>query len=232
VAHEGLTSATCLGRLVLVVTLSVALAACADAAPAPSSPRAFPVNGTAPGEFPDEPRALLRYRSVRFHLSIPLPDGRAWTIDDHTTSLLVARHPPTRSTLSVGTFTEPQLVNRQKCEERAREQGLVTLRDPRTLEDQAIIGPDAYDSRLWVALEAGASAERPLMGHVLLFGAFVRKCLFAHYATEVASERDEPLLTSRLAVARLRILAGIEVLPFDQPPRIDEGGSRVGAKPP
>jgi hypothetical protein len=195
------------------------LAACAPTSVAPN-PRATQVTATPAGEFPDEPRALLRYRSQRFHVSVPLPDGHAWKIDDHKTALLVAQHPATHSTLSLETFTEPELMNRQTCEARAREMGLVSLHDPRTLEDRVLVGPDAYDSRLWVALEAGSSPGAPALGHVFLFGAFVRKCLFAHYATEVASEKDEPLLTSRLAVARLRILAGIEVLPFDQPTKV------------
>jgi len=39
----------------------------------------------------------------------------------------------------------------------------------------------------------------------------------------VATEKEESLLTSRLAVARLRILAGIEVLPFDQAPKAPAG---------
>jgi hypothetical protein len=178
--------------------------------------------GPGLGEFPDEPHALLRYHSLRFGLSVPLPDGHAWKIDDHKSPALVAEHPPTRSTLTLQAFTEPEVMNRQKCEERARSMGLVSLRDPRTVEDVVTALPGAYDSRVWVALESGRSSEAPLSGHVFLIGAFVRKCLFVHYATEVASEREESLLTSRLAVARLRILGGIEVDLFDQPPKARE----------
>jgi hypothetical protein len=172
------------------------------------------------GVFPDEPHAL-RYHSLRFKLSVPLPDGHAWKIDDHRGRELVATHAPTHSTLTVYSFAEPDLMNRQSCEARARESGLVTLRDPRSIADETTVGPDAYDTRIWIALEAGASPEAPLMGHAFLFGAYVRKCLFVHYATSVPSQKNEPILTSRLATARLLILGGIRIEPFDEPARID-----------
>jgi hypothetical protein len=158
---------------------------------------------------------------LRFKLSVPLPDGRSWKIDDHKRRELVATHAPTRSTLTVYSFAEPDLMNRQSCEARARESGLVTLRDPRTIADETTVGPDAYDTRIWIALETGASSESPLIGHAFLFGAYVRKCLFVHYETSVPSQKDEPILTSRLATARLLVLGGIRMEPFDEPARID-----------
>jgi len=170
-------------------------------------------------DFPSEERSLLRYRSARFELSVALPDGRAWKIDDHHERALIARHAPTRSTLTVLTFTDPDLMNRQKCQERAVTMGLLALHDPRTLEDATTVGPGAFDSRVWIAVEAGPTAGAPITGHAVLVGGSIRKCLFVHYATEVASVNDEPLLTSRLAVARLRILAGVQIESFDVAPR-------------
>lgn len=169
--------------------------------------------------FPEGPHTLLRYHSLRFKLSVPLPDGRAWKIDDHRERELVATHAPSRSTLTLYSFAEPELMNRQSCEARARENGLVTLHDPRTVADETAVGPEAYDTRIWIALEAGASSESPMTGHAFLFGAYVRKCLFVHYATSVPSGRDEPLLTSRLATVRLLVLSGIRMEPFDEPAR-------------
>jgi hypothetical protein len=199
------------GLMFLSPLLTLACAETSSAAVAPSG-----AGGSAVGAFPNEPRALLRYRSLRFKLSVPLPDGRAWKIDDHRAPELVATHAPTRSTLTLYSFAEPDLMNRQSCEARARERGLVTLRDPRTVADETTVGPDAYDSRIWVALETEASAQSPLTGHAFLFGAYVRKCLFVHYATSVAAVKDEPLLTSRLATARLLILGEIRMEPFDE----------------
>jgi len=232
VAHEGLngvpsrTAAFLLGSLMsLAPFLTPFLAlSCGQAPPSVVAP-ALPKGAGTPGQngvFSVDPRALLRYHSTRFKLSVPLPDGQGWRIDDHTSRELVAIHATTRSTLTLYSFVEPELMNRQSCEARARETGLFTLHDPRTIADEITVGPDAYDTRIWVALEAGASSEAPLKGHALLFGAYVRKCLFVHYATSVPSEMDEPLLTSRLATARLLILTGIRMEAFDQPPKARE----------
>jgi hypothetical protein len=210
-----------LREIALLSALALSSCGASPGERAPSDPRTA---GPGRGEFPEEPRALLRYHSSRFKLSLPLPDGHLWKIDDHKSAALVALHQPTRSTLTLQSFTEAEVMNRQKCEARAIAMGLFALRDPHTVEDLAIALPDGYDSRIWVALEtrssSGSFSGAPLSGHVFLFGAFVRKCLFVHYATEVSSEKDEALLTSRLAVARLRIVGGIEMEPFDEPPKI------------
>lgn len=206
----------------LAATLTPFLtSACGSAPPKVMAP-GLPGEEGENGAFSVEPRALLRYHSPRFKLSVPLPEGRGWRIDDHSRRELVATHSATRSTLTLYSFAEPELVNRQSCEARARESGLFTLHDPRTVADEVTIGPDAYDTRIWIALEAGASSESPMTGHAFLFGAYIRKCLFVHYATSVPSQRGEPLLTSRLATARLLILAGLRMEPFDQPPKARE----------
>jgi hypothetical protein len=178
-----------------------------------------PQQPSGPAVFSDDDRSLVRFHSLRFKLSIPLPDGQAWRVDDHSRRELLATHAPTHSALLIYLFTEPDLMNRQKCEARARELGLVARGDLRTVEDAVTVGPEAYDTRVWVALAAGRAPGDKLAGHVFGFGAYIHKCLFFHYASDVASDHDEPLLSARLATARTRILAGIGVDPFDAPPR-------------
>ncbi len=173
--------------------------------------------------FLDADKPLKRYHSARFKLSIPLPDGPAWKIDDHSGPALVATHAPTSSTLTVLTTIERELMNREKCEARARASGLVPegarSAELRTVEDLATIGPEAYDTRIWVALQPGSKPSTPLRGHVLVFGAYVRKCLFVHYESAVPSDKLEDVLSARLATARLRIVGGIALEPFDEPRR-------------
>jgi hypothetical protein len=216
VAHEGV-SAPRANRFAFGLTVVLLAGGCAAGAPvvAPASAdRPSPV-----ASFPDDDRALRRFRSVRFHLSIPLPDGEGWRIDDHSHRELVATHAATRSKLVVYSFLEPELMNRRLCEARARELGLVPQGELRTVEDGPTVGPDGYDTRVWVALQPGRAPGAPLGGHVFAFGAFVRKCFVFHYASEVGSDVDDAVLSSRLATARLRILRGIVVEPFDEPPR-------------
>src|SRR5207302_616791 len=93
------------GLKTLAIALAVSVAACGDggnqgahpalplasSAASSSSASASPESG-AP-RFPDEPK-LLHFHSKRFALSLPLPDGRAWRIDDHSHVELVATHAP------------------------------------------------------------------------------------------------------------------------------------------
>jgi hypothetical protein len=211
-------AAAFLPRSLMFLTLSLPLS-CGGASSSVATAAPTGRGAGQGGVFPDDPRAILRYRSPRFKLSVPLPDGHTWEIDDHRGRVLVASHAPTRSTLTVYSSAEPELMNRQSCEAHARQIGLFALRDPRTVADEVTVGPDAYDTRIWIALEAGTSPGSPLTGHAFLFGAYVRKCLFVHYETSVERGVDEPLLTSRLATARLLILAGMRMEPFDEPVR-------------
>jgi hypothetical protein len=203
---------------VIAVALCALTLSCGDPSAVP--PRVAgsdaAVSSTAP-RYPTEDASWGRYHSKRFLLSFPLPDGKSWRIDDHSRPSLFALHEPTSSRVSVMATQEDDLVNRQKCEARARDLGWVTSTTLTTVEDQTTIGPEAYDSRIWVALDA-AKPGGALEGHVYLFGAFVRRCLLVHVSTKVPSAKDEDVLSERLALARARIVRGLTI----DPPRITD----------
>jgi hypothetical protein len=161
------------------------------------------------------------FHSKRFALSLSLPGARAWKVDDHSKPQLETSHSATKSTLSVSTSIEPMLMNRQRCEERAKALGLVSVDTTRltTIEDEATVGPAAFDTRVWVALAPGKSDKDPIVGHVYAFGAYIHKCLYFHFSTEVPSARDESALSTRLALVRTRVLGGMNIDDFDEPPR-------------
>ena len=117
-------------------------------------------------------------------------------------------------------------MNRQKCEARARALGWVSSTTLTTVEDETTIGPEAYDSRIWVALDA-AKRGGALEGHVYLFGAFIRRCLLVHVATAVPSAKDEDVLSERLALARARMVRGLTI----DPPRITDDATVPRDKP-
>jgi hypothetical protein len=154
-------------------------------------------------------------------MTIPLPSPRAWKIDDHSRAEMVAKEASTESKLEVYLEDERTLVNHDMCEERARALGLVPAAPLKTIEDAVIVGPEAYDTRVRVGIEAGGSGQR-LVGHVLAFGAYVRKCLLVHLATEVGSEEDEQTLSQRLALVRVRTLGGIKIDPLGVIPPVTE----------
>ena len=176
--------------------------------------------------FPTDDASWGRYHSKRFLLSFPLPDGKAWRIDDHSRPSLFAVHEATSSRVSVLATQEDDLVNRQRCEARARNLGWVTSKTLTTVEDQTTIGPEAYDSRIWVALDA-AKPGGALEGHVYLFGAFIRRCLLIHVSTTVPSAKDEDVLSERLALARARIIHGLTI----DPPRTTDDATVPRDKP-
>jgi hypothetical protein len=167
--------------------------------------------------FTEDPKPLP-FRSARFELTVPFPDGHGWRIDDHRTPLLVATHAATDSTLTLGLTPEQALMNRQRCEALARERGLVHDDSFQTVADEVIVGPGPYDSHVTVSALPGAAPHRSLSGHVFLFGAYMRKCLFVHYETKEREGEDEAALSARLAVARLQMIGAIRVEAFDVPP--------------
>jgi hypothetical protein len=159
-------------------------------------------------------RPLPRFHSKRLALSVPLPDGAHWRIDDHSQPELVATHAATRSRVAVAVFRTTELVGRSQCEAMARDRKLVPEGDLHTLEDEVAVTQQEFDTRVWVAIRAGGGPDRPLAGYVMAFGGFLRKCYAFAFSTEVSGAADEGELSSRLAYARARILGGLEMDPF------------------
>jgi len=193
------------------------LVAC-GAGPRPPVTAVAPVRPAA-AEFPDDPRPLPRYHSKRLALSLPLPDGRAWRIDDHSRPELVATHAPTRSRVMVAVLRAEGLVGRNECESLARERKLVPAGDFHTLENALDVTQENYDTRIWVAVDPGSGPGSPITGHVMAFGGFLRKCYVFDFSTQIDGPADEPVLSSRLAFARARILGGLQLDAFGVVPR-------------
>lgn len=199
---------------------------CAGASAAPAIATPAPASAARPAAYPEDDASWGRYHSKRFLLTVPLPDGKAWRIDDHSRPSLFALHEGTSSRLSILKTREDDLMNRKKCEERARELGWVTSKTLTTVEEEVTVGPDAYDSRVWVAIDA-AKGGPGLEGHVYLFGAFLRGCLLVHLSTRVPAANDEDVLAARLAVARARIIRGMTL----DPPRVTDDATVPRDKP-
>jgi hypothetical protein len=194
-----------------VVSALASAFGCGTPPPPPSVPA--PVAGSG---FMSDAKPL-RFHSARFELSIPFPDGRGWKIDDHKSPLLVATHAATDATFTLGVSSEPELMNRQRCEAAARARDLVHDTEFQTVADEVIVGPGPYDTRVTVAALPSTAPHRVVSGHVFLFGAYMRKCLFAHYETRQHEGEDEAAVSERLAVARLQMLGAIRVEAFDAP---------------
>lgn len=202
-AHQGLST-----RFVALAALSVGGAACGS----PPEPKA-PPTGVAPqpalvDSFPEDPAKWPKFHSVRFRMSVPLPDGKAWRIDDHTHQELTATHAPSSSRLLLVTWDENELMNRERCEQGAKNRGYVPDKLV-TVEDAVTVGPEAFDTRVWVAVKPGKDANAPVEGHVMAFGAFVRRCLFVDFRSDVPTGKDEQVLSNRLALVKVKLLGGL-----------------------
>lgn len=152
------------------------------------------------------------FHSKRFRLSLPLPDGRAWRIDDRSRPYLFAVHEATRSRLSLIGTHEASLMNRERCEVRAKELGFVPEGGGDVVDDETALLGGTYDARVRVAMGLNERTGA-IDGHVLVFGAFLRQCLLVHVETSVASPGEEASLAARLAAARARIVRGIVLDP-------------------
>jgi hypothetical protein len=207
------------GRAALAAAIAAGASGCGGATPAVQTANVDrgPSEGSA--LFPETAAGWSGVHSGRFAMTIPLPHAGGWVVDDHSRAELVAIDRATKSTLVVLREIEPDLVNHTMCEGRARTLGLVPSEPTRTIEDVVTTGPEAFDTRVRVAIEARGGANGPLVGHVMAFGAYVRKCLFVHLTTSVASEADEATLSQRLAMARVKLVAGITIDELDTVPR-------------
>jgi hypothetical protein len=80
-----------------------------------------------------------------------------------------------------------------------------------TIDEEIATTQRTFDTRIRVALAGPDREGAPLVGHVLAFGGYLRKCYVFDFSTEVAGLSDEPVLSSRLAFARTRILEGLQL---------------------
>jgi hypothetical protein len=123
-----------------------------------------------------------------------------------------------RSRVTAAVFHTDDLVGRAQCEGLARARGIVPGGSLRTLEDEVSLTQGSFDTRVWVSVDPGDRPGSTLAGHVMAFGGYLRKCFAFVFSTEVAGVAEEPLLSSRLAFARARILGGMRLDVFDAPP--------------
>lgn len=212
-----------------------------DATPSPP-PAASAIAPPAPR--PQPPLALGpwgTFRSERFGLTIPLPDGRAWRIDDRTGTWLSATHDATSSTLAVRAWRGSGIASRRRCEEEARvRRKIPDLTGADIVEQRAVNAPAGFDTYVEVAIlaprpdpparklaalaaaDAGAPpapAEAPIDAFILAFGGRAHRCFGYIYTTQASGPDAERALGERLATMVERSLGAV-VLESDLDPHI------------
>lgn len=143
-----------------------------------------------------------RYRSPRHGLSLPLPDGTSWRIDDHSTAWLDARHPGTGTRLRARTWIEPRPVNLTHCESEARRfaPDLPQTDEAGTIdayETNELFAPD-FSSQVVVGLGEVDPKQESIQGHVLVVGVAGRRCLVLSFTANAAGPKGTTVLAERL----------------------------------
>lgn len=123
--------------------------------------------------------------------------------------------------LTVRLATTQLLMNRERCEQLAREQGLVAKGELETVDDETSNDVERFDLRSWVAVARGSLPE----GHVFGFGALGRKCLFFHYRSSI---RELRWLAAELAMVRAKVLRSVRLERLDAVPRLTPDAARPG----
>ncbi|MDI1442959.1 hypothetical protein [Polyangium sp. 6x1] len=192
-------------RAPLALAFALLLCGCGSAPhpPPTNPPRPLPSAGSAaaPRQAPDAIAAATSFKtfaSARFDLSLPLPDGAAFRVDDQTERWLVARHDATSSVLLVRTWREDDVGGRARCEARARTwRDLPAREGSRLVSASRLAVPPDHDTLAEVLLGPRATNGEGTDGFVLAFGGWAKRCFAYVFSTRGASER---VVMERLAV--------------------------------
>jgi len=186
--------------------------ACGASAPAPASQP-----GPAPAASTDalasfEGTHWGTYHSKRFEVSLDLPDGASWKIDDHRSPWMRATHEATRSTLLLRSWSEDQNVTRQACYARAREwePSLPDLEMSPLIDDSMRKLMGDKDARVAVGVAPPAAPGAMTGGFVLTVVGSVRRCLVVAFQTQAGGPSAGDEVAGRLALVADRLLPSLK----------------------
>lgn len=214
----------------LATTLSCALLVAGCGASTPATPASAPTAPPAPPAVASfEGARWGTYHSKRFELSLGLPDGASWKIDDHRSPWMRATHDATSSSLVLRSWSEDQNVTRKACYARAREwePGLPDLEVASLIDDgtRKLLGDDA---RVAVGVQARAQGGEGVAGFVVAIVGSVRRCRVLGFETRAEGPTASDEVASRLAIVAERLLATIRLDQSFAPSREPLTGSPVG----
>ncbi len=175
-----------LGGLFVAVPL-----ACAPVAPPP----VVPAPAVAPPTLSDADWG--RFRSERQGLSIPLPEGKLWRIDDHSSSWLDAVHPPTQSRVRARAWLEPKPVNQAGCQAEARRFAPdLPVPSEGSVVDQfesSDMFASGFASRVVVGIDDADPKSGEVGGYVLAVGVEGRRCIAMVFTARGTGAKGEVL---------------------------------------
>jgi hypothetical protein len=200
---------------------AVASSAPENAPGAPSSSSARGTQGSNAGSGSFDGTRWGTFHSKRFELSLPLPDGSAWRIDDHASHWLRADHEATRSVLWVRSWPEEQLVTRKDCYARARDwnPSLPDIDGAPLIDDRVRRLWNESDARVAAGMRASDRSSPRERGFVVAVAGELRRCMVVVFETEATGEGAPLAIADRLAFVSDRVLPKVRLDPSLAPPR-------------
>src|SRR5258706_1806931 len=200
-------------RLVLAGSVAVVMFGCGGSG---ASPAAEP---DARRGFAAEPLGSFQgtrwgtYHSKRFELSLGLPDGAGWKIDDHRSAWLRATHSPTQSSIGLRTWGEEGNVTRSSCYARAREWDpeLPDLDAMTLIDDRTRLLFGSRDVRVAVGIVAGNATAPATGGIVVAVSADVRRCIVLAFRTQVRGPSSQDEVADRLVIVADKVLPSLKL---------------------
>jgi hypothetical protein len=199
-------------HLRIAVVAALSFVGCGAPPPPPVKPPP-PAPAPTPAGLDFEGAKTGAFRSKRFQISLPLPDGHAWRIDDHKDRWLVATHPPTGSELIVRVWAEDGRANTKTCEEAARVWKKLPDREgAEVVSSVNVAAPSGFDTHADLLVRAPTKTGAPISANILAFGGHLHRC-FAFVFTTVASGPDaERTVGARLAAMLQRSLRDVSAV--------------------
>ena len=233
-------------RIVHAASVAVVLVGCAGSGAAPAGPAdPRPLEVEPPGSF--QGKRWGTFHSTRFELSLALPDGAAWRIDDHRSAWLRATHGPTQSSLSLRSWTEEANVTKKACYARAREwDARLPDIDDAAKSPSGDAGPliedtmrkllGDRDARVAVGVVVREGADPAIGGFVVAIIGDVRRCTLIAFRTEATGASAQDEVADRLAIVSDRVLPSMKLdqsfTPSREPPLVPlpVGGAAGGGR--
>ena len=209
-------------RVTLAALSAIWMGGCGVSSPAPASRAESAQVPSAPAKLASfEGTRWGMFHSKRFELTVGLPDGSAWKIDDHRSPWLRAVHEATHSKLAVRSWNEEQNVTRQACYTRAREWDpeLPDLETSRLIEDQVRTLLKNQDARVAVGVTSRPAPSSMIGGFVVAIVGTVRHCFVVAFQTEADGPSAQDEVADRLAVVSERLLPTLKLDPTFAPSR-------------
>ncbi|MFO0677270.1 MAG: hypothetical protein U0169_12110 [Polyangiaceae bacterium] len=190
---------------------------CAGASPESAGPRSPSAD---PARAFDAASPVTPVHARKLRMNLPLPEASAWKVrESEDGTSFEAVHDATHSRLTVRASAHDALMNRGRCEAKAREMGWVPNVRAKIVDDTVTVAPGAYDTRFVAMVDAGATEASPVRGYVFGYGAYVRRCLTMTFVTDVPSGDYAREVASRLATIRVQTFPAITFDTLDDVPR-------------